>query len=58
MINKYDRVCVLRTYGDLGSIEVNISYKEPVRPVVTLKSQIEITEGNGTVDNPYVIKEN
>ena len=57
-INKYDRVCVLRTYGDLGSIEVNISYKEPVRPVVTLKSQIEITEGNGTVDNPYVIKEN
>ena len=32
------------------------SNKFGVRPVINLKSDIEMTSGNGTVSNPYVIK--
>ena len=35
-----------------------LSYKCIVRPVINLKSTVEITKGDGTQNNPYVIKTN
>ncbi len=30
--------------------------EDGVRPIVTLKSDVLITDGDGSVDNPYIIK--
>ena len=29
-----------------------------VRPVINLRSGVQITKGNGTLENPYIIKTN
>ena len=42
--------------GDLSNVYVGRSYG--ARPVINLKSGIEITGGDGTSSNPYVIKTN
>ena len=34
----------------------NMAYVGSVRPVINLKNNVEITSGDGTVSNPYVIK--
>ena len=40
-----------------GSIELYVGfYKLGVRPVINLASYVEITSGDGTIDNPYVVK--
>ena len=47
--------------GSLGWTFVSsINYSEvsSVRPVINLKSNVEITSGDGTISNPYVIKTN
>jgi len=36
--------------------ETNISEKMHIRPVVYLKSRVLLTSGDGTIDNPYIIK--
>ena len=35
-----------------------LDHKLNIRPVINLKSTIEITKGDGTKDNPYIIKTN
>ena len=35
-----------------------VANNEGVRPVINLKSTVEISSGNGTSSNPYVIKTN
>ena len=50
--------------GAFGSIVRNMGYlyynniiaTAGVRPVINLKANIEITSGDGTQSNPYVIK--
>lgn len=37
-------------YTDLAVVKIG------VRPVVNLKSNVEITSGDGTEGNPYIIK--
>ncbi len=45
-------------YGD-GSVDVvHVSFVWSVRPAINLKSTAEITSGDGTLNNPYVIKVN
>ena len=50
---------VVRTTGKLNVLEVNKNADESsspaVRPVITLKSGIKISKGDGTLSNPYVI---
>ena len=36
----------------------NVTDKHEIRPVINLKSNVQVTKGNGTIDNPYVIKTN
>lgn len=36
----------------------NGTTKRGARPVINLKSDVEITSGDGTLSNPYVIKTN
>ena len=40
--------------GDVSRIEANFTYRA-VRPAITLSSEVQITEGIGTVSDPYVI---
>ncbi len=40
----------------LGGSDVN--WSDSVRPVINLKSAVEITSGDGTLNNPYVVKTN
>ena len=40
--------------GHLSGLRVNVSYGS--RPVINLKSGIEITGGDGTIGNEYIIK--
>ena len=35
----------------------NNNIKHGIRPIITLKSNIELIDGNGTIDNPYIIEE-
>ena len=34
----------------------NVSYVHGLRPVINLKSDVEISGGVGTSDNPYIVK--
>ena len=36
----------------------NVHNSAGIRPVINLKSTVEITSGDGTSSNPYVIKTN
>ena len=46
-------VFIVNNIGGLGSSDVNRSWG--VRPVINLKADVTISEGNGTSDSPYVI---
>lgn len=35
--------------------QLNVSKESGIRPVITLKGNIDVLEGNGSIDNPYVI---
>ena len=50
--NGNDRVCVVRSNGNLDLSEVN--YTRGVRPVINLKSDISLT-GTGSIDDPFVV---
>ena len=50
---------VARVGGVLGNVGVYSTYSGSVggvRAAVNLSSYVEITSGNGTFDNPYVVK--
>ena len=47
------RVWFVVAYGRLGGVSVSSS--RSVRPAVVLKSNVEITSGDGTQKNPYII---
>ena len=49
-----DSVVQLDFNGELSRSDVSLS--GDVRPSVALKSEIQVTSGNGTISNPYVIK--
>lgn len=40
------------------SMQIMISFGYGVRPVINLKKEVLINDGNGTVDNPYTVKIN
>ena len=44
------------TLGTMGEITYNFprTYRY-IRPVINLKSDIEITEGDGSINNPYIV---
>lgn len=40
-----------------GNLQTNgIIFARPVRPVFSLKPEVTITEGDGTIDNPYRVE--
>ena len=43
---------------NLFGIGYPVNFENGVRPVINLKSTVEITSGDGTSSNPYVIKTN
>ncbi len=47
------RITVLNTSGTYDAVSVSTS--RYVRPVINLKSDIEITEGDGSINNPYIV---
>ena len=49
---------VLRVHTDGRIAAENILTDRYARPVINLKPTIEITKGDGTQNNPYVIKTN
>ena len=65
-INNEGMMWLLNSYDDNNSWHVsntNISYGKnsnyyKVKPVVTIKSTVLYEDGNGTIDNPYIIKNN
>ena len=42
--------------GELGTISNNLGIPNGVRPVVTLKQDTQIISGDGTKENPYMLK--
>ena len=50
----YDRALFMYSYGDVSNHLVNDSHG--VRPVLYLKSDIQIDKGNGTEESPYEFK--
>lgn len=51
----FEGVLVVSYYGHLDLDESDIRDEKSFRPAVTLKSGITITDGNGTLDEPYII---
>ena len=51
-------VWYISSNGMLGGYNDVVNYNIGVYPVINLKSTVEITSGDGTIDNPYVIKTN
>ena len=49
----YARVFAVNSDGYFGYW--NVDYTHGVRPVINLKSDITISSGNGTIDNPYIV---
>ena len=47
------RVFVIGSDGNIGSNDVNLTYG--VRPVINLRSDATISEGNGTINSPYIV---
>lgn len=41
-----------------GLYEDAVTYDNIIRPVINLKSTVEITRGNGSSTNPYIVKTN
>ena len=46
---------VFMVYNEEGSAERAAFYSEPVVPVVYLKKDVLITDGNGSIESPYVL---
>lgn len=51
--NSYSVIFINNKYGHLSSDGVSSSYG--VRPVISLKETVTITQGDGTMNNPYII---
>ena len=52
----YAHECYVNVYGTLSGYVVNGSNGS--RPVINLKSDVQISDGDGTSSNPYVVKTN
>ena len=50
-----DQMWHISLSGDITSSNSDIIHE--IRPVITLKNDIKVIEGNGTIDNPYIILE-
>ena len=51
----WDNVFIIGPSGKLAQYQVNSSTDVYSRPVITLKSDVNITTGNGSIDNPYIV---
>ena len=53
----YDGNAIVWFVGTNGNLSDNFVYRSrSVRPVIALRSDVQITSGNGTQANPYIIK--
>ena len=50
-----DQIWHISVSGDIATSNSDIVHE--VRPVITLKSDTKVIDGNGTIDNPYIVLE-